>query len=90
MYAGLLVSMIWANCLFPFEHVFSFEKSRRSDDNHQTTVTHLDEKKELHLESSEQNDYIIYLHAIIKAIFIHAWICWSSTQRPRIVERRTS
>jgi len=38
MYAGMRVLMIWANCLFSFEHVFSFEESRRRDDNQKTTV----------------------------------------------------
>jgi len=46
--------MIWANCLFVFELFFSLEKSRRCDDNQQTTVTHFGENKRLHLESSEQ------------------------------------
>jgi len=39
--------MIWAEYLFFFLHVFSFEKSRtwRCDDNQQTTVTHCGENK---------------------------------------------
>jgi len=41
------------------KHVFSFEKSRRYDNNQQTTVTHFGENKRLHLESSKQNYYII-------------------------------
>jgi len=46
--------MIWANCLFVFELVFSLEKSRRCDENQQTTVAHFDENKRLHLDSSKQ------------------------------------
>jgi len=49
--------------------VFSFEKSRRCDDNQQTTVTHFGENKRLHVESSKQNYYIVSFGAIIKAIF---------------------
>jgi len=52
--------------------VFSFEKSRRCDDNQQTTITHFGENKRLHLESLKQNYYIISLQAIIKAIFIQS------------------
>jgi len=40
-------------------HVFSFEKSRRCDNNQQITVSHFGEYKRLHLESSKQNYYII-------------------------------
>ena len=54
---------------FFFYHIFSFEKSRRCDDNQQITVSHFDEHKRLHLESSKQNYYIISLRAIIKTIF---------------------
>ena len=43
---------------------------RRCNDNEQITVTHLGEPKRLRLESSKQNDYIISLWVIIKAIFI--------------------
>ena len=60
--------MIWANCLFSF-NVFSFEKSRRCDNNQQITVSHFGEHKKLHLESSKQHYYIISSRAIIKAIF---------------------
>ena len=59
--------MIWADCLFAFS-VFLFKKSRRCDNNHQTTVTHFGENKRLHLESSKQNCYIISSWVIIKAI----------------------
>jgi|AntRauMFilla1563_2_1112583.scaffolds.fasta_scaffold01387_3 hypothetical protein len=59
IYAGLRVLMIWANCLGFFSHIFSFEKSRRCDNNQQTTITHFVEYKRLHLESSKQNFYII-------------------------------
>jgi len=59
MYAGLQVLMIWANCRFVFSHVFYFEKSKRCDDNQQTTVPHFGENKRLHLESSKQSYYII-------------------------------
>jgi len=52
-YAGLRVLMIWANCHFFFWHVFSFEKSRRCEDNQHTTVTHFGENLRLHLESSK-------------------------------------
>ena len=55
---------------FFFEHVFSFEKGRRCDDNKQITASHFCEHKRLHLESSKQNYYIISLWVIIKAIFI--------------------
>jgi len=48
----------WTNFFF-FQHVFSFEKSRRCDGNQQTTVTHFGENQRLHLESSKQNYYII-------------------------------
>ena len=47
-------------------------------DNQQITVSHFGEHKRLHLESSEQNYYIISLRAIIKAIFtshIYIYIC---------------
>ena len=44
---------------FFFEPVFSFEKSRRCDDNQQITVSHFGEHKRLHLESTKQNYYII-------------------------------
>ena len=54
---------------FFFQHVFSFEKSRRCDNNQQITVSHFGEHKRLHLESSKQNYYMISLRAIIKAIF---------------------
>jgi len=54
---------------FFFYHVFSFEKSRRCDDNQQITVSHFGEHKRPHLESSKQNYYIISLRAIIKTIF---------------------
>jgi len=55
------VLMIWAICLFFFQYVCSssFEKSRRCDDNYQTTVTHFGENERLHLESSKQNYYIV-------------------------------
>jgi len=69
IYAVLQVSMIWADCFFLL-NVFSFEKSRRYDDNQQVTVSHFGEHKRLHLESSKQNYYIISLWVIIKAIFI--------------------
>jgi len=59
---------------FFFQHVFSFEKSRRCDDNQQITVSHFSEHKRLHLESSKQNYYIISLSAIIKAIFTSLYI----------------
>ena len=49
--------------------VVTSSKSRRCDDNQQTTVTHFGENKRLHLESSKQNYYIISFWAIIKAIF---------------------
>jgi len=68
IYAVLRVLMIWANCFF-LSHIFSFEKSRRCDDNQQITVSHFGEHKRLHLESSKQNYYIISLRAIIKSIF---------------------
>jgi len=38
IYAGLRVSMIWANCLFPCNMSFFFETSRRCDDNQETSV----------------------------------------------------
>jgi len=53
--------MIWVNCLFPFQHISSFEKRRKCDDNLQTSVTHFGESNRLHLESSKQNYYIISL-----------------------------
>jgi len=54
--AGLRVLMIWAKSFFQgFEHVFSFEKSRRFDDNQQITVSYFGEHKRLHLESCIQN-----------------------------------
>ena len=59
---------------FSFQHLSSFEKSRRCDYNQQTSVTHFDENKRLHLESSKQNYYIVSLWAIIKAIFSHRTI----------------
>ena len=58
IYAGLRALMSWAYCLFSF-NVFSFEKSRRYDDNQQITVSHFGEQKRLHLESSKRNCYII-------------------------------
>jgi len=67
--AGLRVLMIWANCLCFFQHIFSFGKSRRCDDNQQTAVTIFSQNNRPHLESSKQNYYIISLWAIIKAIF---------------------
>ena len=48
----------WINCFFLLT-CLSFEKSRRCDDNQQTTVTYFGENKRLHLESSKQNYYII-------------------------------
>jgi len=57
----------WTKCFFLLTCLF-FEKSRRCDDNQQTTVTHFGENKRLHLESSKQNYYIISFSAIIKAI----------------------
>jgi len=57
---------------FFFQLVFSFQKSRRCDDNQHITVSHFGEHKRLHLESSKQNCYIISLRTIIKAIFIHS------------------
>jgi len=68
IYAVLRVLMIWANCFFIL-NVFSFEKSRRCDDNQQIVVSHFSEHKRLHLESSKQNYYIISLRTIIKEIF---------------------
>jgi len=44
-------------------------KKRWCNNNPQTTVTHFSENKRLHLESSNQNYYIISLWVIIKAIF---------------------
>jgi len=49
--------------------VFSFEKSKRCDDNQQITVSHFSKHKRLHLESSKQNYYIFSSRTIIKAIF---------------------
>jgi len=54
---------------FFLQHVFSFEESRRCDDNRQTTVIHFGKNKRLHLESSKQIYYIISLRATIKANF---------------------
>jgi hypothetical protein len=45
--------------LFSFNMSFFFEKSRRCDDNQQTTVTHFGENRRLRLESSIQNYYIV-------------------------------
>ena len=59
IYTGLRALMIWANCLFSFNMSFSFEKSRRCDDNQQITVSHFGEHKRLHLESFKRNYYII-------------------------------
>jgi len=51
IYARLQVLMIWANCFFLFQHVFSFEKIKRCDHNQQPTVTHFCENTRLHLKS---------------------------------------
>jgi len=60
----------WSGLIaFFFQHVFSFWKSRRCDDNQQITVSHFGKHKRLCLESSKQNYYIISLRVIIKAIF---------------------
>jgi len=60
---------------FFFEHVFSFKKSRKCDDNQQITVSHFGEHKRLNFESSKQNYSIISFMSNIKAIFIHAYSC---------------
>ena len=67
----------WTNCFFLLTCLF-FKKSRRCDDNQQTTVTHFGENKRLHLESSKQNYYIISFWAIIKAIFTSlGYLMWA-------------
>jgi len=63
--------MIWADCLFFFQYVFSFEKSKRCDDIQQTTVTHFGENKKMHLESSKQNYHVMSFWAIMKAFLIN-------------------
>jgi len=42
---------------------------KKHADNQQTTFTHFGENKRLHLQSSEQNCYIISVWVILKAIF---------------------
>jgi len=76
IYAGLQVLMIWANCFFLLTCLLFCEKRRRCDDNQQITVSHFDEHKRLHLESSKQNYYIISLWVIIRAIFTSRQQFW--------------
>jgi len=45
---------------FFFWDVFSFKKSKRCDDNQQTTATHFGDNRRLHLESPKQNTLFLY------------------------------